>query len=117
MQVPIKNVAQVADLCYDLGSLPPLITNGHVFKGHPTGVVDRLTSKRAIVFSLSGTLFSLYGYRVDISSRENACDILALGQPPKYSTMNINGFHCAAGHPHEVLFRKTAEHQRIVIEG
>lgn len=80
------------------------------------GVVDRLKSERSIMFPFSGTLFSLYGYRIDSSSRENAFAILALGQPPNKSAMNINNLHCAAGNFDEVLLRKTAEPQGIVLE-
>ena len=31
-------------------------------------------------------------------------------------TIDINNYHCAAGHSHEVLLRKTAEQQGIVLE-
>ena len=31
--------------------------------------------------------------------------------------VNINDYHCATGHPHEALLRKTAEQQGIVLEG
>ena len=48
---------------------------------------------------------------------ENACAVLAPGQPPNNSTINISDFHCAAGYSHEVLLHKTAEQQGIVLEG
>ena len=57
------------------------------------------------------------GYRVDCSSRESACVVLAPGQPPNEFAIDINDYHCAAGHPHEILLRKTAEQQGIVLEG
>ena len=66
---------------------------------------------------LAGTLYSHYGYRVDCSTRENACAVLAPGQPPKKPAVDINDYHCAAGHSHEVLLRKTAEQQGIVLKG
>ena len=69
------------------------------------------------MFPLSGALFSLYGYRVDSSSGENACAVLAPEQPRNKSATNINDFHCVAGHSHEVLLRKTAGQQGIVLEG
>ena len=31
--------------------------------------------------------------------------------------VNINDYHCAAGHSHEALLRKTAEQQGVVLEG
>ena len=65
---------------------------------------------------MSGTLFSLYGYRVDSSSRENACAVLATRKPPNKSAINVNDFRCAAGNFHEVLLRKTAEQQGVVLE-
>ena len=69
------------------------------------------------MFPLSGTLYSLYGYRVDCSTRENACAVLAPGQLPSKTVVDINDYHCAAGHSREVLLRKTAEQQGIVLEG
>ena len=69
------------------------------------------------MFPLSGTLYSLCGYRVDCSTRENACAVLAPGQLPKKPAIDINDYHCAAGHSHEVLLRKTAEQQEIILEG
>lgn len=33
------------------------------------------------------------------------------------SATNINDFHCATGHSHDVLLRKTPERQGIVLEG
>ena len=51
------------------------------------------------------------------SYRENACAVLALGQPPNKYVININDFHCAAGHFHEVQLPKTAKQQGIVLEG
>ena len=116
MDVLLKDVAHVPGLRYHLFSLPTLIKNGHAFDGSPTGVSVRLEYLHSIVFPLSGTLFSLYGYRVDSSSRETACAVLAPGQPPNKFQININ-FHCASGHAHEVLLRKTAEQQGIVLEG
>ena len=65
----------------------------------------------------SGTLYSLFGYRVYRNSRGNVCAVLAPEQPPNKSANNINDFHCAAGHSHEVLFRTTAKQQGIVLEG
>ena len=75
VQVLLTNVAHVPDLRYHLFSLPTLVKNGHTFEGRPTGVVVRLKSERSIVFPLSGTLYSLHGYLVDCSSKENACAV------------------------------------------
>ena len=66
---------------------------------------------------LAGTLYSHYGYRVDCSTRENSCTVLAPGQLPKKPVVDINDYHSAAGKSHEVLVRKTAEQQGIVREG
>ena len=117
VDVLLTNVAHVPDLRYHLFSLPTLIKNGHLFEVRPTDIIVRLKSERSIVFPLSGTLFSLYGYRVDSSSTANACVVLAPGKPPNKSSININDFHCAAGHSHEVLLRKNAEQQGIALEG
>ena len=96
---------------------PTHVKNGHTFEGRPTGVVANLTSEPSTVLPLSGTLYSLYGYRVDCSSRENACVVLAPGQLPNKPAIDIDDYNCAAGHSHEVLLRKTAEKQGIVLEG
>ena len=105
----LTNVAYVSDLRYHSCSLTTLIKNGHTFEGRLTGVVVKLKSERSTVFALIGTLYSLYGYRVDCSTRENACAVLAPGQLPSKTVVGINDYHCAAGHSHEVLLRKTAE--------
>ena len=117
MQVWLTNVAHVPDLRYYPFSLPTLVKNGHAFEEHPTGVVVKLKSERSIVFPLTRTLYNLYGYRVDCSSREKACALLAPGQLPNKPAININDCHCAAGHSLKVLLRKTAEQQGIVLEG
>ena len=69
------------------------------------------------MLSLSGILYSLYGYVVDRSGRGNACAVLAPGQLPNKPAVYINDFHCAAGTFHEVLHRKTAKQQAVVLEG
>ena len=69
------------------------------------------------MFPLTGTLYSLYRYRVDCSTRENACAVLGPGQLPKKPAVNINDYRCAAGHSIKILLRKTAEKQGIVLEG
>ena len=76
----------------------------------------RLKLGRSIVFPFSGILYSLYGYRVDRSSEEKACVVLAPEQPHQKSAININDFHCAAEHS-QVLLCKTAQQQGIVLEG
>ena len=116
VQVLLTNVAHVPDLRYHLFSLPTLVKNGHTFEGRPSGIVVRLKSEKSIVFPLSGNLYSLYGYRID-ERGENACAVLAPGQQPNKSAIDINDYHCAAGHSHEVLLRKTAEQQGIALEG
>ena len=68
------------------------------------------------MFPLSGTLYSLYGYRVDCSSRGNVCALRAPGQPPNKPVVDIDDYHSAAGHSHEVLLRGTAEQQGTVLE-
>ena len=66
----LTNVAYVSDLRYRLSSLPTLIENGHAFEEGPIEIIVRLKSEGTIVFPLSMTSFSLYGYRVDSSSRQ-----------------------------------------------
>ena len=66
---------------------------------------------------MSGTLFSLYGYRIDSSSKEYACVVIAPAQPPNKSMINISYFHCAAGNFHQALFRKATGQQGIAFDG
>ena len=91
--------------------------HGHTFEGRPAGIIVKLKSERSIVFPLTGNLYSLYGYRVDCSTRGNACAVLAPRKLPNKPVVNINDYHCAAGHSHGPLLRKTAEQQGAVIEG
>ena len=90
--------------------------HGHNFEGRSAGIVVKLKSERSIVFPLTGNLYSIYGYRVDCSIRGDACAVLAPGKLPSKPVVNINDYHCAAGHSHEALLRKTAEQQRVVLE-
>ena len=72
VQVTLTNVAHVR---YHLFSLPTLAKNGHNFEGRPVGIRAKLKSERSIVFPLAGNLYSLYGYRVDCSTRGDACAV------------------------------------------
>ena len=80
MDVLLTIIAHVPDLRCHLFSLPTLIKNGQAFEGGPTDIVVRIKSERSTVITLCGTLFSLYCYRVDSSSRENASAVLAPGE-------------------------------------
>ena len=113
----MTNVAHVPDLRYHLFSLPTLVKHGHTFEGHPAGIIVKLKFERSIVLPLTGNLYSLYGYRVDCSTRRDACAVLAPGKLPNKPVVNIHDYHCAAGHSHKELLRKTAEHQGVVLEG
>ena len=117
MQVLATNVTNVPDLRCHLLFLHTLSNNDHTFEGRPNGAVVRLKLERSIVFPLSGTLYSLYGYRPDSSSGRKACAVLAPEQAPTKFGIGINDFHFAAGHLHEVLLRKTVEQQQSVLEG
>lgn len=96
MDVLLRDVAQVPDLRHHLFT-SILIKNGYVVEGNPVGVAVKLKSERSIVFQLGGILFILYGSRVNRSSGENTCAVIAPRQPPNKSAININDFHCAAG--------------------
>ena len=118
MQVLLTNVAHVPDLRYHLFSLPTLVKNGHTFEGRPTRVVVKLSKSvrsclRSVVpltvFTATG-LTPVVGERPVLYSPRGNC-------PTSKGAIDINDFPCAARHPHEVLPRKTAEQQRIVLEG
>ena len=72
MQVLIANATRAPDFRYHFFSLPTLVKNGHMFEGRPTGLIVKFKSERSIAFPLIETLYSLYGYRVDRSSRARA---------------------------------------------
>ena len=91
--------------------------HGHTFEGRSAGIAVKLKSERPIVFPLTGNLYSLYGYRVDCSTRRDARAALAPGKLPNKPVVNINDYHCATGHSREALLRKTAEQQGVVLEG
>ena len=117
-RVMLTNVAHVPDFLYLILSLPTLVKNGHTFEGRPAEIVVKLNkSERSIVFPLTGKLCSLYGYRIECSTREDACAVLAPEKLPSKPVVNLNDHHCAAGHSHEALLRKSAEQQGVVLEG
>ena len=116
MQVLLTNVAYAPDLRYHIFPLPTLVKNGLTSEGRPTGVVVKLKSERSIVFSLTGTLYTLYDYQVDCSSGEMPALYSPRDNCPR-SPRLTSDYRCAAGHSHEVLLRKTAEEQGIVLEG
>ena len=61
-------------------------------------MVVKLKCERSIVFPVTGNLYSLCGYRVDCSTRRDAGAVLAPGNPPNKPVVDINDYHCAAGH-------------------
>ena len=79
VQVTLMNAAHVPDFRYHLFSLPTLVKNGHALEGRPAEIVVKLKSEHSIVFPLTGNLYNRYGYRVDCSTREEACAVLAPG--------------------------------------
>ena len=119
MRVILTNASHVPDLRYHIFPLLTLVKNGNgnTIEGRFARIVVKLMSERSVVFSLTGNLYSLYGYRVDCSTKEDDCAVLAPGKLPNKPVVNINNYHCAAGHSGEGLLRKTAEQQGIVLEG
>ena len=69
------------------------------------------------MLSLTGNLYSLYGNRVNCSTRGDACAVLAPGKLPNKPVVNINDYHCTAGYSHEALFCKTAKQQGVALQG
>ena len=99
VRVSLSNVAHVPDLRYNPFSLPTLVEHGHTFKGRPTGTVVKLKFERLIVFPLTGNLYSLYGHRVDCSTRGDTCAVHAPGKLPNKPVVNKNDYHCGANTP------------------
>ena len=81
VRVTLFNVAHVPDLRYHPFSLHTLVVeHGHTFEGRPAGMVVKLKFERLIVFPLTGNLYSLYGQRVDCSTRGDTCAVHAPGK-------------------------------------
>ena len=95
VRVTLTNVAHVPDFRHNLFSLPTVVKHGHTFEGRPAGIVVKLKSERSIVFPLTGNMYSLYGYRVDCTTRGDACAVLAPGKLPNKPVVNMNDYHCA----------------------
>ena len=91
--------------------------HGHTFEGRPAWIVVKLKSERSIVFPFTGNLYSYIVYRVDCGASGDACAVLAPGKLINKPVGHINDYHCAAGHSHEALLRKTSEQQGVVLEG
>ena len=106
-------IANVPDLRYHL-FLYPISRTVTFPMGTPRGYCQTKARAHNRIPS-SGTVFSLYGYRVDSSNRKSLCCCTRPGATA--SQVNINDRHCAAGHSDEVLLRKTAEQQGIALEG
>ena len=66
--------------------------------------------------SLDRKLSIFYGYRVDCSTREDACAVLVPEKLPNESVVSVND-DCGAGHSRAALLRKTKEQQGIVFDG
>ena len=114
VRVTLTNVAHVPDLPYHLFSLPTLVNSGPSFEGRSAGIVVKIKSERLIVFPLTGNLCSLFWLP---GTEEDACAVLAPGKLLNKPVVNMNDYHCAAGHSHESLLSKTAQQQGIVLEG
>ena len=97
VRVTLTNVAHVPDLRYHQFSLPTFVQHGHTFEGRPAWNVVKIKSERSIVFPCTGNLYSLYGYRVDRSTRGDACK------------------HCAR--PNKTAKQARCQHKRLSLRG
>ena len=101
VRVLLTNVAHVPYVRFHICSLPTLVKNSHTFEGRPGRIVVKLKSERSIAFPLAGNLYSLYGYRVDCSTQERCLCCTHPGKLPSKPVVNMNNYHCAAGHSHK----------------
>ena len=111
VQVTLKNAAHVPGLRYHVFSLPTLVKHCHAFEGRFFLVV-KPKPERSTVFPLTGNLYSLYGYRVNCSTRGDACAVLAPRKLPNKPIVNINDYHCPVGYSHQALLSKDREAAR-----
>ena len=111
----LTNVAHVPGIRYHLFSLPALVKNGDTFERNPPGNAAKLKSERSIAFAGTGNMYSFCDCRVDYSAVEDNFAVLVPGKLPNKPVVFINKFHCAAGHSHKALLRKTAEQQGVVL--
>ncbi|CAB1116481.1 unnamed protein product [Ectocarpus sp. CCAP 1310/34] len=114
----LKRVAHVPELNYNLVSLTALLkqTKGRLAADERELEVF-VGGGESVYFPLWGDLFVQTGHRID-SGRELACAIIAPGNAKANRTpVDINDFHCAHGHSHEVLLKNTAKQQGVTLVG
>ncbi|CAB1111207.1 unnamed protein product [Ectocarpus sp. CCAP 1310/34] len=114
----LKRVAHVPELIYNLVSLTALLkqTKGRLAADERELEVF-VGGGESVYFPLWGDLFVQTGHRID-SGRELACAIIAPGNAKANRTpVDINDFHCAHGHSHEVLLKNTAKQQGVTRSG
>ena len=101
-QESLTNIAHVPDLRHHLFSRTTLVKNRHAFERRPPVIVLKLESERPLTWNL----YRLFGYRVDCSTRGDACAVLAPAKRAYEPGVNINDNRCAAAHSHGALIRK-----------
>lgn len=108
----------MSHLPYHFVSITALIGRGHTSEGGPREILAKLTTTQIILFPLVGKLHTLNDFRPG-SITKCACAVISTGRmPPNFTgIVDTNDFHCALGHFHEVLLRKTAEYQGVILEG
>ncbi|CAB1116999.1 unnamed protein product [Ectocarpus sp. CCAP 1310/34] len=112
----LKRVAHVPRLDYNLVSLTSLFDDGFetkTLKKHDLEL-ERVGGE-SVHFPRCGNLYVRNGSR---THNEHASPTIAPGNAKAPSTpVDINDFHCAHGHSHEVLLRTTAKQQGTMLVG
>ncbi|CAN0197419.1 unnamed protein product, partial [Pylaiella littoralis] len=114
VRVKLMSVAHAPTASYHLLSLPACVKQGHTYNGDSRGITMHLKSGQTLLAPLVGNLHYAYGYRLG-SEIEQTCAVLA---PGRLSTKNvdINAYHRSTAHTHELLLRKSAAQQGVVLE-
>ncbi|CAB1105045.1 unnamed protein product [Ectocarpus sp. CCAP 1310/34] len=112
----LKRVAHVPRLDYNLVSLTSLFDDGFETKTLNKHELELERGGGEVVyFPRCGNLYVQNGFR---THTEHACAAIAPGNAKAPSTpVDINDFHCAHGHSHEVLLRTTAKQQGTTLVG
>ena len=120
VRIEMNDVAHGSLLKYNLISLLSMALQSHTYKGVKDGITLKLNGGETIFSPLVGKLYRQCGYRPEAvgSMVDTACATIVLGKAKAPTIpIDINILHCAFGHTHEVLLKKTATQQGIAYSG
>ena len=105
VRVVMENVAHVHTFKHNLCSVGAAAGQGHPVIFDKDACTLQLKSGTSVCFPKFGTLFFIQA--CPLPPPEHAFAVIAPGLTPTTSPVDINAYHCAHGHIHEALLRKT----------